>query len=375
MSNKSRRRVTTSRRRATMAAGVILAGAAIPLAAAGTAWADDDTITVAQAEKDAKAGEQVDISINGKTIKDTCAGACTADSGTKGEHNTAIAIGAGSDATVTDATDSTAKASGGGEALVENKVGTGAALSHDTAHASNGGIAIIENNVGAAALSSHDTAHASNGGIAFIENNGAGALSHDTASASGVSATGTNPAGVPNSYAEIENQTSVGIGKEPVSNDTATATNGGYAVINTDGDSTVAVTHDTAIGNNGAAGVGDAANSKATAVNTGPATITNINGGDLNAFTAGASVTWATDSTAKAEDAGSMAAVSGTTGSYITGSSAVETEGGSTNVFASDTHEVNGMVVPHVEAIPLTDVHVEITPLTEVHVMPSMPLP
>ena len=35
MSNKSRRRIK-------LAAGAILAGAAIPIAAAGTAWADDD---------------------------------------------------------------------------------------------------------------------------------------------------------------------------------------------------------------------------------------------------------------------------------------------------------------------------------------------
>ena len=38
MSNKSRRRMT-------MAAGALLAGAAIPIAAAGTAWAEGDTST------------------------------------------------------------------------------------------------------------------------------------------------------------------------------------------------------------------------------------------------------------------------------------------------------------------------------------------
>jgi len=40
MSNTSRRRADKSRRRLSMAAGAILAGAAIPIAAAGTAWAD-----------------------------------------------------------------------------------------------------------------------------------------------------------------------------------------------------------------------------------------------------------------------------------------------------------------------------------------------
>jgi hypothetical protein len=248
----------------TMAAGALLAAAAIPIAAAGTAWADDDTITVAQAEKDAKAGEPVEISVNGKIIKDTCNGACTADSGTKGEHNKAIAIGTGSNATVDDATDSNAKASGGGRALVENQGGT-----------------------------------------------------------------------------------------EPVSHDTATATNGGGATVLNDGTSTVAVTHDTVIGNNGDAQVFDAGSSKATAVNTG-------SGANEGAF-----VDYATDSTAKAENAGSEAHVVGTTSSYITGSSAVETLGGTTEVTASDTHEVNGMVVPHVE----------MTPLTEPHMMPPTPLP
>jgi hypothetical protein len=45
MSNKSRRRATTSRHRVAMAAGAIVAGAAIPIAAAGTAWADDTSET------------------------------------------------------------------------------------------------------------------------------------------------------------------------------------------------------------------------------------------------------------------------------------------------------------------------------------------
>jgi hypothetical protein len=252
-----------SRRRLTLAAGAILAGAAIPIAAAGTAWADDDTMTVAQAEKLAKAGEQVEISVNGKTIKDTCV-TCFADSGTTGEHNTAIAVGAGSEATVSDATDSTAKASGAGDAFVGNIGGT-----------------------------------------------------------------------------------------EAVSHDTATATNGGGATVLNDGTSTVAVTHDTVIGNNGDAQVFDAGSSKATAVNTG-------SGANEGAF-----VDYATDSTAKAENAGSEAHVVGTTSSYITGSSAVETLGGTTEVTASDTHEVNGMVVPHVE----------MTPLTEPHMMPPTPLP
>jgi hypothetical protein len=415
MSNKSRRRATKSRHRVTVAAGAILAGAAIPIAAAGTAWADDDTVTVAQAEKDAKAGEPVEISINGKIIKDTCGADCSANSGTVGEHNKAIAIGTGSEATVTDATDSTAKASGGSEAIVENTAETGtvshdtatangansearvlnldigtasANVTHDVATASGGGTALVRNfdgsgvtddtakassdgmttidNRGAGAVTD-DTATTSNGGIGLIENDrAAGAISHDTVSASGTSASGTNPLGISNSYAQITNES--GTSSEPVSNDKATATNGGYANVANDGDSTVAITHDTASGNNGATLVLDAGSSKATAVNTGPAQLTDINGGGDNAVTAGASVSYATASTANAENTGSQAAVSGTTATYITGSSAEDTNGTTTQVTASDTHEVNGMVVPHVEMTPLTDVH-------EMHMMPPMPLP
>src|SRR5262249_10626682 len=46
MSNKSRRRVNASRRRLSMAAGALLAGAAIPVAAAGSAWADELIVPV-----------------------------------------------------------------------------------------------------------------------------------------------------------------------------------------------------------------------------------------------------------------------------------------------------------------------------------------
>jgi hypothetical protein len=271
MSNKSRHRAATSRGRLTLAAGAVLAGAVIPIAAAGTAWADDDTITVAQAERDAKAGQQVEISKNGVIIKDTCV-TCSANSGAVGDHNVAIAIGAGSSAQVQgDVTDSTVKASGGGGAVVEDFGGS-----------------------------------------------------------------------------------------EPVSHDTATATNGGEAQVFNDGSSTVPVTHNTAIGNDGQAQVYDGDNSKATAVNT---------GNNFNAL-----VRWATDSTAKAEGKGSEAGVEGTPSSYITGSSAQETEGGGTVVKTSDTHEVNGMVVPHVEMAPLPDVHVEMAPLTEPHVEMTPPI-
>ena len=110
MSGKSRRRATTSRRRVAMATGALLAGAAIPIAAAGTAWADE-TQTAGQLEREglspseAKAvvaaeddGTPVQVSYDGKMIVDAnqggASGDATAASGTK---DVAIAIGGGSD--------------------------------------------------------------------------------------------------------------------------------------------------------------------------------------------------------------------------------------------------------------------------------------
>jgi hypothetical protein len=61
MSNKSRSSANKSRFRLTMAAGAILAGAAIPIAAAGTAWADE-------APGSGTPGPSIGISVDGKTI-------------------------------------------------------------------------------------------------------------------------------------------------------------------------------------------------------------------------------------------------------------------------------------------------------------------
>jgi hypothetical protein len=86
MSNTSRRRATTSRPRITLAAGVFLAGAVIPIAAAGTAWADEtgsqnQTETVGQLERQGlsasqaeavvkaeKDGTPVQVSYDGTTV-------------------------------------------------------------------------------------------------------------------------------------------------------------------------------------------------------------------------------------------------------------------------------------------------------------------
>src|ERR1700742_2568739 len=110
MSNKSRRRNNKSQRRLSMAAGALLAGAAIPLAAAGTAWADDTPIvpvaptgpagTSGSSPALAAAPGSVNyaVSINGTDVVEL--GSAQADSGTAGTHNVAIANGVNADATV-----------------------------------------------------------------------------------------------------------------------------------------------------------------------------------------------------------------------------------------------------------------------------------
>jgi hypothetical protein len=378
-----------------------------------------DGTTVVDANQGGKPGSDATATTSVGSTKDVAAaiGDASSATATGGTKDLAFANGTNSDAFINDASDSKATATGtGASAAVENNSGigtvsndvatangansnaaveSGAGLSfgsgnvtHDVATASGGGSATVEITFGSGAVT-NDTAHASNDGIGLIQNNGAGAVSHDIVSASGVSASGTNPGGFPNSDAQIANS-----GTEPVSNDTATATKGGYADVTNFGDSTVPVTRDAAIGNNGAAGVVDAGSSRATAINTGPATFTGVNGGDDNAVTAGASVSYATGSTARAEGAGSMAAVSGNptiTDGYITDSHATDTNGTSAIVITSDTTETRGTVAldpgvhsavtPDVVSGPsggetvLLPVHAETTPLTDVHEMPPTPLP
>lgn len=120
MSNKSFRRVT-------VAAGAILAGAAIPLAAAGSAWADDpplpglgqlvaDGVPLGEAiaaEAAAAFGQPVAVSVDGVTYTDAQAAAdgTTALSGAV-KSDVAVAIGNGSYAAATGASGDNAYASG-----------------------------------------------------------------------------------------------------------------------------------------------------------------------------------------------------------------------------------------------------------------------
>jgi hypothetical protein len=109
MSNKSRRRVTT-------AAGAILAGAAIPLVAAGIAWADDlplpptvqgieqlgvPPLEAIAADLAEASGQPVAISVDGINYTDGIAGA-TALSGNSSDVAVAIGQNAYADAGVND---------------------------------------------------------------------------------------------------------------------------------------------------------------------------------------------------------------------------------------------------------------------------------
>jgi len=122
----------TSRRRLAMAAGAILAGAAIPIAAAGTAWADEDQtvkqlesegLSVTNAEDVYKAEHSkvpVEVSYEGILVVDANEGStpgkeAIANSGAVGAtYDVAVAIGDGSTATDTGSTDTVTFADGAG---------------------------------------------------------------------------------------------------------------------------------------------------------------------------------------------------------------------------------------------------------------------
>jgi hypothetical protein len=297
MSNKSRRRMK-------MAAGAILAGAAIPIAAAGAAWADDTLTTdqteragqlerqgltgaeardVVTAEKD---GTPVQVSYDGQTVVNdnqsaadaASSGQATATSG--GTHDVAAAIGDGSTSKAgTDATGAPVTGDIHDRAFA-NGAGANASVGYDATYQGTGTV-------------SHDTATANgDGSESIVSNAGSAAVTNDRAIANGA-----------NSFASVLSLTG---GTESVLHDRAIGSNGGTAVVGDDGSSTVQVTHDDATGNNGVAIVADAGDSKATAVNTGGFTEI-LNNGDADV--PGAFVNDATHSTARAEGMGSAAGV------------------------------------------------------------------
>jgi hypothetical protein len=182
MSSKSRRRMK-------LAAGAILAGAAIPIAAAGTAWADDiadqdQTETARQLEHQGLTHSEaqavvtaenndtpVQVSYDGNTVVndnqgDTSSTEASAISG-PGPHDVAAAVG------------------GGSAANAGNAVGGFPAGNHDTAVATDGAGATAD-------IGNHDTATASGAGSAASSGDG----NYDTSTVNGTdSAAGSGGTG------------------------------------------------------------------------------------------------------------------------------------------------------------------------------------
>jgi trimeric autotransporter adhesin len=331
MSTTSRRGATNSRRRLALAAGAILAGAAIPFAAAGTAWADDTTTqttpdkteTLTQLEHQGldatnaglvtaaeSSGEAVEVSYNGKIVVD--------DNNTGGTAST--------DAAAKSAAKDVAAAIGGGTTSTAS--GTGA-------------VAVAD---GADTTGNADSAKAS--GFGAI------AISWDDLNTK-VSATGTD-AYAHDYLSNGDTFTAKGTASEVYGEENTNVT------LTANGTTTEAY----GVNSNG---------STATATNTGPYSWSNPQG-----YYGFAEVENADNSKANASGMGSVAWVNGystyeSTGENISGSNAVDNNGTTTIVTASGINSTNGNVVhPEVTSLP---VHVEVTPLTDVHVMPAMPLP
>jgi hypothetical protein len=324
----------TSRRRIKLAAGAILAGAAIPIAAAGTAWADT-TETQQQLENqglspneaqavvnaEAPGGTAVEVSYDGKVVVDA--------------NQPGIA---GMDATATSARNDVSAAIGGG--------------TDSTSHGA-GAVAFTDG------TDDNATAHGKDASVQIYDDGGTGGNtgtargSHAQVYADGDSG-GKETAHGTNAYADAEDVTDTTVsasgkgsdaqGVDGTSDSTVTA-HGTRAYADADGDSGVKVS---ATGKATDAYAYDSTDGSATAKDTalrgGPepvrAAIIGV-GGDSGY----AEIDNTTDSDAVAKGHGSIAFVNGEEfGATVTDSSAVDTNGTSTIVYTSDTHLDNGMV-------------------------------
>jgi hypothetical protein len=299
MSNKSRR--------VKLAAGAILAGAAIPIAAAGAAWGDPDATTTDTTEGYAKLIAQ---GLSPTEAADVV----------KAEHGTTTPVEVSYNGTVVvDANNSSNDATAFSEYVGTKNV---AAAIGDGALASDG------------AGDSNDRAFANGANDrAIIDFTADG-----KATANGASST-----------AEVEGANTTQAGE--VTNSSATATNGGYAKVENDTLSSVtSVEHDHAIASGpGSAGVYDASSSDAAERNAGES--------------AGATVEIATKSDAYASGLGSVGEVMGTPSSPIGGSSEVTTNGNSYTVSTSDTHDFNGAPIGSTDVgADASAVHVPLLP-------------
>jgi hypothetical protein len=401
MSNKSRRRVA-------MAACAILAGAAIPIAAAGTAWADDtvtqvtpdkteslDTLekqgltsTQAQAVVTAETpvneggtATAVEVSHDGKIVVDANQGdtASTDATAKSARNDVSAAIGGGSDssaigkdavafaegsstdnnsidakasradaqASITDSTDSTATATG----------------PHSTATITDSSDTTATARGRAAEAASYDDSS-----VNVTANGSRSSASSNDNTSSTVSAAGTRAF----AYAEGDSDTTA------TARGTTAYVYAGDISDNASGNGTVTADSTlTANGKGADAEASDDTGVKVTATGTdSKALVYNSTDGSASYTTNGlssregyAEIWETTNSSATASGPGSVAEVKGSfdpatsTYVYTNDSSAVATNGTPTTVDTSDTHLVNGVVVPQVEASPLTDVH-------EMHMMP-----
>jgi hypothetical protein len=191
-----------SRRRVTMAAGAILAGGAIPLAGAGTAWAQDiyisyDGITIldtfpAADQPGVASGISNDLAIasgpasSGSTIT-------AIDNATGDVNDVVTASGAGSGAAIVDATNSSASATNDGTAIVINDGSSTVPVTQDDATANNG-FALVGDSSGSSATAT-DT------GTSTIYGAAVGYAIDSTASAQGTGSAAV-VAGIPSTVAD-----------------------------------------------------------------------------------------------------------------------------------------------------------------------------
>lgn len=331
MSNKSRRRITT-------AAGAIIAGAAIPLAAAATAWADT-TETQQQLENQGLSSNEAQAVVNaendGTAVQVSYDGKIVVNANQPGI--------AGMDATATSARNDVSAAIGGG--------------TDSTSHGA-GAVAVTDG------TDDDAIAHGKDASVQIYDDGGTGGNtgtargSHAQVYADGDSG-GKEIAHGTNGYADAEDVTDTTVsasgrgsdaqGVDGTSDSTVTA-HGLRAYADADDDGGVKVS---ATGKATDAYAYDSTDGSATARDT------SLRGGapqpvGFNAIRVGGDSGYAeidntTDSDAVAKGHGSIAWVNGEEfGTTVTDSSAVDTNGTSTIVYTSDTHLDNGMVAdPH----------------------------
>jgi hypothetical protein len=283
MSSKSRRRIT-------LAAGAAIAGAAIPIATAFTAWADD-----------------IEITYDGKVIFDnfdTMHPFGSSDVGTAAESGT------NNDWAIVE-----------GPASYANEVG----LANDSAGSDSNDVALYQGTTDPTTVYGQEGATIVNGTNSNAEVFGGGTASINMA-VNGV--------------------------EDPVSNSTALATNGGFADVSNDGLAPpgVTVTGDFADANGTATGtLADGMThgltpSVANIYDSGSSTaLANDTGTNLFTGEGGAAVDLAKNSFAEAVNPGSGANIIGTGTTAVVNSSNIEPDGDIFNVFTSNTAVIDGI--------------------------------